>query len=117
VKGNVSSEYGQIKIHKKAIIQIAEKAAYEVKGVKAAGLACHKGWGKFLNLFGFEGMKVILGSETKNEIKIIIPIIVSWGENLVDVAYEVQKKIIFYMMSSLGINSLSIDVKIKGVEK
>jgi len=109
----ISSEYGQIKIHRRVIRQIAETAARQIAGVKAAGWDCYGHWGVILKFFNTAGTIVIFG----NELKIIIPVVVAWNVNIVDVAYEVQKEIITHMLSGLNIDSLTVDVKVKRVER
>jgi uncharacterized alkaline shock family protein YloU len=111
VNKNISSEYGQIKIHRKVIRQIAEETARQVKGVKAVGLECYGQLGWLLKLFKVNATKVTF----ENEMKIVIPVNVMWQHNLVDVAYEVQKQIISHMLNNLNIDTLSVDVKIKKV--
>jgi uncharacterized alkaline shock family protein YloU len=113
VNRNISSEYGQIKIHRRVIIQIAETAARQIKGVKAVGWECYGAWRGILKFFNFAGTRV----KFENEIKIVMPVIVVWEENIVDVAYEIQKKIISHMLNSLNIDSLIVDVKVKKVER
>lgn len=110
MKSKYSSECGQIRIYKKAFLQIAESAALEVKGVELIGSTCYGWLAKFLKFFGFERTKIYLGEE----VKVVIPITVKSGQNIVDVAYEVQKKVISSMLNNLSIDSLSVDVKIKG---
>jgi len=110
VNRNISSEYGQIKIHKRAIRQLAEAAAKSIKGVKAVGWECYRfKW--LLRLFNWAGTRIIF----ENEMRIVIPIVVSWEENIVDVAYEIQKSVITKMLNGLNIDSLSVDIKVKKV--
>jgi uncharacterized alkaline shock family protein YloU len=111
---NVTSEYGPIKIHRKVVRQVAEVAASNVKGVRAVGWECYGRFkGAILKFFNIAGTKVNL----EKEIRVVIPITVAWGENLVDVACEVQKKIIFHMLNDLSIEAISVGVKIKRVER
>jgi uncharacterized alkaline shock family protein YloU len=113
MSGNINSEYGKIKIHKRVLIQIAETAARQVKGVKLVGWECYGKWGKILKFFAFAGTRVYF----ENEINVVIPVGIIWEENIVDVAYEVQKKVIFHMLNSLNVESLRVDVKVKRVER
>lgn len=110
---NVNSEYGQIKIHRKVIVQVAETAARQVKGVEAVGWGCYGWLGSILKFFNWAGTRV----KFENEIKIIIPVIIFWELNIVDVAYEIQKKIITHMLNGLNIDSVSVDVKVKKVKR
>ncbi|MFA6280949.1 MAG: Asp23/Gls24 family envelope stress response protein [Candidatus Omnitrophota bacterium] len=110
---NVNSEYGQIKIHRKVLVQVAETAARQVKGVEAVGWACYGWLGPILRFFNWAGTRV----KFENEIRIVIPITVFWEVNIVDLAYEVQKKIITQMLNGLNIDSVSVDVKVKKVKR
>lgn len=109
---NVSSEYGQIKIHRRVIRQIAEAAAKQIKGVKLVGWECYR-FSRLLKFFNFAGTRVIFD----NEMRIVVPVVIVWEENIVDVAYEIQKRIITQMLNSLNIDSLSVDIKVKRVER
>lgn len=109
----ISSEYGQIRIHRRVIRQISETAASQIQGVKAVGWGCYGPWATVFKFFNMAGTRVIFG----NELKIIIPIAVVWDANIVDIAYEVQKQIITHMLSGLNIDSLTVDVKVKRVER
>jgi uncharacterized alkaline shock family protein YloU len=110
---SMSSEYGQIKIHKRVYIQIAETAARQVKGVCGVGWECYGKIGKLLKFFGAAGTRVFFDKE----LNIIIPVSITWDENIVDIAYEVQKKIIFHALKSLNIEALRVDVKVKRAER
>lgn len=109
---NVSSEYGQIKIHKRAIRQLAEAAAKSIKGVKAVGWECYR-FKRLLKFFDWAGTRIIFD----REMRIVIPVVILWEENIVDVAYEIQKKVITQMLNGLNIDSLSVDIKVKKVER
>lgn len=110
---NISSEYGQIKIHRKVIIQIAETAARQIEGVKAVGWECYGYWKGFLKFFNLAGTCV----SQENELKITIPVTINWKTNIVDAAYEIQQNIITQMLDSLNIDAVTVDVKIKRVER
>ncbi len=119
---NITSDYGPIKIHRKVIRQVAETAALNVKGVKRVGWSCYgKIKGAFLKFFNLAGTRIVfVPDKTTKEIKetkIVIPLTVAWGENLVDVACQVQKSIIFHMLNDLGIETLTVTVKIKYIER
>jgi len=109
----LTSEFGQIKVHKRILSQIAENAASEIKGVRGTGLECYGFLGKLLKLFGLPGARVSL----ENEIRIIIPIVVAYGTNVTNVAHEVQRNIVSRALSMLNIDTLSVDVKIKRIER
>ncbi|MCK9573096.1 MAG: Asp23/Gls24 family envelope stress response protein [Candidatus Omnitrophica bacterium] len=109
---NISSEYGQIKIHKRAIRQLAEATAKQIKGVKAVGWECYR-FKRLLRFFDWAGTRIIFD----NDMRIVIPVVISWEQNIVDVAYEIQKSVISQMLTGLNIDSLSVDIKVKKVER
>jgi len=112
VNRNISSEYGQIKIHKRAIRQLAEATAKQIKGVKAVGWECYR-FKRLLRFFDWAGTRIIFD----NDMRIVIPVVISWEQNIVDVAYEIQKNVISQMLTGLNIDSLSVDIKVKKVER
>lgn len=110
---NISSEYGQIKIHRKVVVQIAEAAAHRVEGVKFVGWECYGAWRGILKFFNLSGTIV----SQENELKIVIPVTIFWKANVVDVAYEIQRSIISQILDSLNIDTVTVDVKVKKVER
>jgi uncharacterized alkaline shock family protein YloU len=112
VNRNISSEYGQIKIHKRAIRQLAEATTKQIKGVKAVGWECYR-FKRLLRFFDWAGTRIIFD----NEMRIVIPVVISWDQNIVDVAYEIQKSVISQMLNGLNLDSLSVDIKVKKVER
>lgn len=109
----LNSEFGKIKIHKKAILQIVESLALSVKGVKGVGSDCLPfGIREIFKIFNISTTKIKL----QKELKIVVPIIVSLEDNLVDIACEVQRKIIDRLIRDLNIDSINVDVKIKRIE-
>lgn len=112
----LSSEYGQIKIHKKVISRIAELATREIKEVKKVGLDCYGVIGKILKLFHLaKGIRVKMLEN--REIKVVIPVIVDYEANVIDVAYQIQKNVTYKLLNSLNLDSLHVEVKIKNIEK
>ncbi len=112
----LSSEYGQIKIHKKVISRIAELATKEIEGVKKVGLDCYGLIGKISKLFPLaKGIRVKM-LENK-EIKVIIPVVVDYKADIIDVAYQIQKNVTYKLLNSLNLDSLHVEIKIKNVEK
>ncbi|MCM8832152.1 MAG: Asp23/Gls24 family envelope stress response protein [Candidatus Omnitrophica bacterium] len=111
---NITSEFGQIKIHRKAIRQLVEAVASNIKGVNKVGWQCYgKIKGFILKLFEIGGTKIV----NEKEFKIVIPVTISFGENLVDVASEVQQKIIENIKKNLDLENVIVDVKIKRIER
>jgi uncharacterized alkaline shock family protein YloU len=113
VNRNISSEYGQIKIHRKVVVQIAEAAARQIEGVRQVGWECYGAWKGILKFFNLAGTKV----SQENELKIVIPVTIIWKANIVDAAYEIQRSIITQILDSLNIDAVTVDVKVKRVEK
>jgi uncharacterized alkaline shock family protein YloU len=109
---NISSEYGQIKIHRRVIVQLAETTARSLEGVKAVGWECYGPWKKILKFFSLAGTQV----SQENELRIVIPVTINWQANIVDVAYQIQQNIISRMFDSLNIDAVTVDVKVKRVE-
>jgi uncharacterized alkaline shock family protein YloU len=112
MKTNYNSEYGEIKITKNVIFKIVESACKKVKGIQSLGWQCYGKWGKFLNFFGFTGIKADL---TKHR-RITVPITIPKEENAINIAHETQREIIAAMMDNLNIDSLKVDIKIKKIE-
>jgi uncharacterized alkaline shock family protein YloU len=111
----LSSEYGQIKIHRRVISQVAEMTARQVEGVKKVGLECYGFMGEIMKLLRFIGEKITIGAN--KEVKISLPIVIDYNYNVVDVSYEVQRKVAAKLLDTLNMESLSIDIKIKRVER
>lgn len=111
---DLSSEYGQIKIHRKVIAEIAELTARQVQGVKKVGLECYGLLGEILKLFQNVGTRVKFG--TNKEVKVSLPLVVEYEANAVDIAYEVQKKVTTKLLNTLNMDSLSVDIRIKRIE-
>lgn len=110
---DINTELGQIKIYQRAIRQVAETAALEVAGVRSAGWKSCGIMGKFLNFMGIGGTRI----KIDKTVNISIPITISWGENAIDIAREVQRKVVSHVLTNLEIDSLTVDIKIKRVEK
>lgn len=110
----LSSEYGQIKIHRRVVAQIAETATREIKGVKKVGVECYGIFGRLLWLIRMTGTKVLTPSN--KEVKVIIPVATEYNANAVDIAYEIQRRVIAKLLSTLNMDSVSVDVKVKRIE-
>lgn len=111
---DLNSEYGQIKIYHKVIIRTAELSAREVPGVNKVGAECYGFPGKVMKSIGFSFSKVIV--KEGKEIEVSLPIIVDYEFNAVDVAYEVQRKIVSKLLQALNIDSMRVNVQIKKTE-
>ncbi|MBU2541180.1 MAG: Asp23/Gls24 family envelope stress response protein [Candidatus Omnitrophica bacterium] len=112
---NVKSELGTIRIHKKVISSITTNAAKEVDGVADLGYSLKSFVSKLfgLNLGGIIDVNI----DNNNEVTISVPIIVSYGYNLPEVAAKVQENVRKMIEKSTELNIKQIDVNIQAVEK
>jgi len=115
VSKEITSEYGEIKIHRKVISEVVELAAKEVEGGKKVGLDCYGIVGKILKLFRVSAVRVSM--ESTREVKVSLPIIVEYNFNAVDVACQVQRKVATKLLQTLNIDFLNVDVKVKRIER
>ncbi|MBN2483319.1 MAG: Asp23/Gls24 family envelope stress response protein [Candidatus Omnitrophica bacterium] len=111
----LSSEFGQIKIHRRVISQAAVIAAKGVPGVKGVGIECYGLFGQILKLFRVTGIRIAPGTTKDKELKVCLPIVMTSGRNAVEIAYEVQRRVIAALLDTLNIDSLNVDVKIKKI--
>jgi len=111
----LSSEYGQIRIHRKVVAQIAELAAKDVDGVTRVGLECYGLLGTLLRILKRSGTKVI--TSNMKEVRVIIPVVTRYESNAVDLAYDIQKKVTAKLLSTLNMDSVTVDVKLKKIER
>jgi len=112
---DVKSELGTIRIHKKVISSIATNAAKEVEGVSRLGTSIK---GFLCNTFRRnQGGEIEVNIDTNNEVTIIIPVILTYGSNLPDVASRVQENVRRMIEKSTDLNIKQIDVNIQAVEK
>lgn len=112
---NVKSELGTIRIHKEVISSIATNATKEVDGVARLGSSIK---GAVYNLLRQQKTADIeVNIDNNNEVSIIIPIIVSYGYNLPEVAAQVQKNVGKMIEKSTELSIKQIDVNIQAVEK
>ena len=107
------SDLGEIKIHRNLIRQIVENSALEIPGTASLGVSSRKWVYKLLNFFRINGVKIYGGEDLKIE----VPINVRYGYNIPKVANLVQEQILKNLYDSLNIDSATIVIKVKGVEK
>ena len=112
---DLSSDFGDIKIHRKVIVQVAGLAAHQVPGVKKVGLECYGLIGKILKLLRCNVVKV--KTNAQKEVQVSVPIVVEYNVNAVDVAYEVQKNVTEKLLNTLNMDTLRVNIKIKKIEK
>lgn len=110
------TEFGLVKIHKKAISSITSIAACEIDGVK--------GLGSDMRRFIFEfigrdrqtgGIKVDIDSN--GEVKIDIPLVVKYGYSIPDVASQVQENVRRSLEKTTNLVIKDININIQGIER
>ena len=112
---NVKSDFGTIRIHKKVISSMASIAAKEVEGVCKLGTSLKSAIYSLVKRGSAGTIEVNI--DTNNEVTITIPIVVSYGHNLPEVAGKVQGNVRKVLEKSTELNIKQIDVNIQGVEK
>ncbi len=107
------AEKGSINISEEVITDVVKSAVGEVEGV--AGLSYTAG-AEIAELIGFKtvtkGVKVQFIDE-----KIIIDVIINvlYGSNIVQVAREVQEKVMSLVQASTGIEQAEVNVHVAGI--
>ena len=109
----IKDEKGSINISEEVITDVVKSAVGEVEGV--AGLSYTAG-AEIAELIGFKtvtkGVKVQFIDE-----KIIIDVIINvlYGSNIVQVAREVQEKVISLVQAYTGIEQAEVNVHVSGI--
>lgn len=108
----ISTENGNIKISEEVIIRISAISAREVEGV--AGLGTGSGWGDLLSKkTPAKGIKV----EIKDDATIIdVHVTVKFGVKINDIAYNLQKKVKNSVESYAGLDNITVNVFVDGIE-
>lgn len=105
--------FGQIQIADEVIAIIASTASLEVEGVEAAVGAPTS---NFVELFGkknqSKGVKVVVENGSAN---IELDIAVKFGVKIMDVGYEVQKKVKNAVETMTGLNVTNVNVNIAAI--
>lgn len=107
------ADKGSINISEEVITDVVKSAVSEVEGV--AGLSYTAG-AEIAELLGFKtvskGVKVQFIDE-----KIIIDVIINvlYGSNIVQVAREVQEKVMSLVQASTGIEQAEVNVHVSGI--
>ena len=109
---NITSDLGEIKIHKNLISQIAETATLQVDGVASLAITTDKWISGLLQQVRLTGIKVDLSKTLRIE----IPILVKYGYNIPEVSSIVQEEVLKALAKTLNIDTAYIVVKIKGLE-
>jgi uncharacterized alkaline shock family protein YloU len=109
------SDLGTVKIHKNVIASIAAIAATEIQGVKRVGGDFRSG---FFELIGKKFLPAIKVEIDKHEdVRIDIPLIISYECNIPDVANKVQENIRNALEKMTNLSIKDIDVSVQGIEK
>lgn len=110
------TDLGKIKIHIKAIRSMAAIAAMEVEGV----LRIYTGTiGRLFEMIGKDRNTAAIKVDLKenNEIGLAVSVVVEYGQDIPKIANLVQESIRAAIEKMSGLNPVSIDVKIKSIEK
>jgi uncharacterized alkaline shock family protein YloU len=110
------SDLGLIKIHNNVIASIAYLATLEVEGVSRI---CDDLRSQVLTLIGKQTKSGAIDarSEKTDAVTITIPLIVTYGYNIPEVALKVQDKVKIAIEEATDLSPKEIIVKIKGVER
>ena len=110
------TDLGKIKIHLKAIRSIAAIAAMEVDGV----LRIYTGTiGRLLEALGkdINAAAIKVDLKENNEVGLAVSVVVEYGHDLPRVAGAVQENIRNAIEKTTGLIPVTIDVKVKSIEK
>ncbi len=111
---NLSSDLGEIKIHKRLISQVAQIAALKVEGVSCIATTSQRLISKILEKLNLPiNIKIDLSKGPKIE----IPVIIKYNYNIPEVALKIQEEILKDLNKILNIDSAYIIVKVKGIER
>lgn len=112
---NVKGELGAIRLHEKVISSLAMIATKEVEGVARLG-SCLKSVLYSCFKFNYTGV-ISVHIDSDNSVSVNIPIVVTYGYNLPEVASRVQENIRRMIEKSTDLNVKQIDVSIQAVER
>jgi uncharacterized alkaline shock family protein YloU len=108
------SELGIVRISKKAIADIATRAALDVKGVTGIGGGFLFEVCRFLKIDSFFGIKIeILGN---GDVIITLPVTVGYGVDVSGISSEVQEKVKKSVEEMTNLEVVKIDVNIDGIK-
>ncbi len=108
----IATENGNIKISPEVIIRISAISAREVEGV--AGLGTSGGFAEFLGKVNQEkGIKVELGEDSAT---IDVHVSVEFGVKINEVAYNLQKAVKNAVEAYAGIDNVTVNVFVDGIE-
>lgn len=109
----IATENGNIKISEEVIVRISAISAREVDGV--TGLGTSGGWGEFLSKKGSleKGIKVDM---TDSATVIDVHVTVKFGVKINEVAYALQKAVKNAVESYAGLDNITVNVFVDGIE-
>ncbi len=109
-------DLGAVRIHGKVIASIATIATLEVEGVKDIPKGLKDNVFNLLNKkSSLSGIKVSIDSD--NEVQIIIPVIVSYGVSIPDIAIKIQDNVRAAIDRMTNMSLKDINVDIQGIER
>lgn len=109
----IATENGNIKISEEVIVRISAISAREVEGV--TGLGAGLSWGDFLGKKGAseKGIKVEMAENTA---VIDVHVTVKFGVKINEVAYKLQKAVANAVESYAGLDSVTVNVFVDGID-
>lgn len=108
----IATENGNIKISEEVIVRISAISAREVEGV--TGLGASGGWADFLGKKAVDkGIKVEM---TEEATKIEVHVTVKFGVKINEIAYKLQKAVKNAVESYAGLDNITVDVYVDGIE-
>ena len=110
-----NGELGGVKVYKSAVSSLVSIAALEVPGVKAVA---SNFWSSLFDLFGrkFSQIYVDTGPHS-DEISVSVPLVISYGYNVVDVAAKVQENVRSALERTTSLTVKDVNIKVKEVQK
>jgi uncharacterized alkaline shock family protein YloU len=110
------NDLGIIKIHKNVIASIAALAAQEIEGVKRVGGNFTSG---ILNLIGNKNLYSVKVefSNSNDEVKVDLPLVIKYDYNVADVAAKVQENVRTALEKMTNLYIKDINIRIQSVER
>lgn len=107
------SELGIVKISKEAIVDIAARAAGDVRGVTNVGGGFWYRLCRFLKCNSVLGIRAEILSN--GEVIVSVPVTIEYGKEISGIAFEIQEKVKKAVEDLTGLEVLKVDVNIDGV--
>lgn len=111
-----SSEFGVIRIHKKAISSAAAIAACEIEGVKGLGKNMRQ---QIINIIRNDRSSnaISVDIDLNGEVRIDVPLVIKYGFNIPDTASQVQENIRKNLEKTTNLNIKDINISVRGIER